>query len=102
MATAEKTPAKTTAKKSFKPLPFGDTDPQGKTVVMPNGQTVKHKEVLILKGMLQLELNSRSNGSGETAVAIAQMLLGSKKKLPTLMQELVDFIISNQIISIKK
>ena len=108
MATAKKTPAKTTAKKTatkapaktanFQPLPFDSSE----TVEMPNGQVVKHQQVHVLKGMLNLELKGHNYGSGESATSIAQRLLDTKKKGDTLLQILTDFIISNRLIEIKK
>ena len=96
-ATAKKAPAK---KANFQPLPFGTDDT--KTVEMPNGQVVKHQQVHVLKGMLNLELRGHNYGAGESATSIAQRLLATKKKDDTLLQMLTDFIISNKLIEIKK
>ena len=107
--TVKKTPAKKTATKSvtpktkptakkadFKPLPFS-TPNETATVVMPNGQTIKKKEVQMLGAMLELELKGRK-GNGESAESITQRLLGSKKKGVNLTDELTNFIIKNVLI----
>lgn len=68
----------TVKKADFKPLPFKAPDTEKATVVMPNGQTVKRAEMVMLLSILRLENGGRKGNFD--AVKLTNSLLNVDTK----------------------